>query len=174
MNRMNQSEFARHLGVERGYINQLKDAGRIVMTDGQVDVDASMQLINDTQDPGKMGVKERHEAERERKQSGDLDDLTGRSGSAYQQARAMKEKYNAMQAKLSYEKEVGILLVTADAKAAVADGDTIIRTRLESLPDMLAPQLAAETDEQKIRALLMDHVEHLLSELSRTFHGMTK
>jgi hypothetical protein len=57
---------------------------------------------------------------------------------------------------------------------AVADGDAIIRNRLESLPDMLAPQLAAESNEQKIRALLMDQIEYLLSELSQSFHKLTK
>ena len=57
---------------------------------------------------------------------------------------------------------------------AVADGDAIIRNRLESLPDILAPQLAAEKNEQKIRAILADQVEYLLDELSRTFNGMAK
>ena len=80
----------------------------------------------------------------------------------------------AMQAKIAYEKEVGILLVAHDVKMAVADGDAIIRNRLESLPDILAPQLAAEKDEQRIRALLAEHIEFLLDELSRTFHGMAK
>ena len=86
----------------------------------------------------------------------------------------MREKYAAMQAKIMYEKEVGVLLVAQDAKMAVADGDAIIRNRLESLPDILAPQLAAEKNEQKIRAILADQVEYLLDELSRTFNGMAK
>jgi hypothetical protein len=53
------------------------------------------------------------------------------------------------------------------------DGDTIIRNRLEAIPDILAPQLAAENDEQKIRIILIDQIEYLLGELSRAFKKMT-
>jgi len=77
-----------------------------------------------------------------------------------------------MQAKISYEKEIGLLLVAHDVKMAVADGDALIRNRLEALPDILAPQLAAEKDEQRIRALLTDQIEFLLDELSRSFKSM--
>lgn len=175
MRLMNQAEFAKQIGVTPSHVTQLKTAGRLVMQGAMVDVEASKALIADTQDPGKTGVSERHAQEREQKQSGqDLEALTGKAGSAYQQARAMKEKYNAMAAKLDYELAIGMVLIAADAKAAVADGDAIVRNRLEALPDMLAPQLAAENDEQKIRAMLMDQVEFLLSELSRTFYGIIK
>lgn len=172
---MSQTEFANHIGKTPGYITQLKDAGRLVMQGRMVDSEASKQRIDETQDPGKVGVAERHQTEREQKQAApQMDDMTGNAGSAYQQARAMKEKYAAMQAKIAYEKEVGLLLVASEVNMAVADGDAIIRNRLESLPDMLAPQLAAESDEQKIRALLMDQIEYLLGELSQSFHKLTK
>jgi hypothetical protein len=195
MNLLKKTEFAKQLGVQPGYVTQLKDAGRLVIVDGKVDVAASLQLIADTEDPGKVGVVERHAGERAQKalapgpvaatridqlidQSTNrpamLEDMAGKAGSAYQQARAMKEKYFAMQAKIAYEKEVGLLLVAGEVKFAIADGDAIIRNRLESLPDMLAPQLAAEHDEGRIRAMLADHIEDLLSELSRSFYGMVK
>lgn len=183
MSLMSQAEFARHIGKTPGYITQQKASGRIVMQGRMVNVEETIKLIAETSDPSKAGVADRHAQEREQKQTSQpisgpagqvLDDITGKAGSAYQQARAMKEKYAAMQAKIAYEKEVGILLVAHDVMLAVADGDAIIRNRLESLPDMLAPQLAAEMDEQKIRALLMDHIEHLLGELSQSFHKLTK
>lgn len=172
---MNQKEFSEHLGVTQNYVSELKRKGRLVLfDDGSVNVEASMQLIADTEDPGKAHVAERHQREREQKLSGQLDDMSGRAGSAYQQARAMREKYTAMQAKIAYEKEIGVLLVAQEVRMAVADGDAIIRNRLESLPDILAPQLAAEKDEQKIRLLLSSQIEYLLDELSRTFNGMVK
>ncbi len=174
MTTMSQTEFAAHIERVPGYITQLKDAGRLVMDGDKVDVEASIKRIEETANPSYTSHTDRHQQNRERKATGILDDLTGKAGSAYQQARAMREKYAAMQAKLSYEKEVGILLVAHDVKMAVADGDAIIRNRLESLPDILAPQLAAEKDEQRIRALLAEQIEFLLDELSRTFKGMVK
>ncbi|MGZ8915833.1 MAG: hypothetical protein ACXW1Z_22370, partial [Methylobacter sp.] len=94
------------------------------------------------------------------------------SGSAYQRAKAVKEKYNALMAKAAYEREIKQLLPIDDVRQAVMDGDVLIRSRLESLPDMLAPQLAAETDEQRIRALLIEQIEHLLADLSNSFHKL--
>ena len=174
MTTMTQADFADHIERVPGYITQLKDAGRLVMDGDKVNVEASIQLIQDTANPTYEGHADRHQQNRDRKAAGIMDDPTGKAGSAYQQARAMREKYMAMQAKIAYEKEVGILLVAHDVKMAVADGDAIIRNRLESLPDILAPQLAAEKDEQRIRALLAEQIEFLLDELSRTFHGMAK
>lgn len=177
MTLMSQTDFAKHIGKNRSYVTQLKNADRLVMEEGKVNVEASIQRISETKDPGKVGVAARHSQEREQKQTSiapAADEINGKSGSAYQNARAMKESYNAYQAKLAYEKEIGLLLVAEEAKACVADGDTIIRNRLESLPNILAPQLAAETDEQKIRSMLTDHIEFLLGDLSRSFYSLTK
>ncbi|MGZ4954129.1 MAG: hypothetical protein ACXV8Q_03365 [Methylobacter sp.] len=176
---MSQSEFATHTGNTRSYITQLKNAGRLVMEGKKVNVEASIKRIAETQDPGKVGVAARHEKDRQQKQASVIDpeeqeekeELEERNV-GYQQARAMRENYNALQAKIAYEKEIGLLLVASEAKMAVASGDAVIRNRLESLPDMLAPQLAAESDEQKIRAMLMDHIESMLSDLSRGFNSL--
>lgn len=164
--------------MTRSYVTQLKTAGRIVMLDdGSIDVEASMKLIADTENPSYNVIADRHQQEREAKQAGiapQLEDMSGRAGSAYQQARAMREKYLAMAAKMSYEQAVGTLLQASEVRFLIADGDAIIRNRLESLPDILAPQLAAEHDEQKIRIMMADQIETLLNELSRSFNNMAK
>lgn len=174
MSLMSPSEFANHINRQPGWITQLKDAGRLVMEGDKIDAEASIRRIEETANPSFHMHEDRHQDNRERKAAGIIDDMTGKAGSAYQQARAMREKYAAMQAKIAYEKEVGILVVAHDVKMAVADGDALIRNRLESLPDILAPQLASEKDEQRIRSILAEQIEFLLNELSHTFYGMTK
>ena len=154
-NLVTQTEFAKIIGNDKGYVTQLKQRGRLVMEDGKVNVEKSRERIQQTSDP----AKNRHSD----------DELNSKVGSAYQQARAMKEKYSAMQAKMSYEQKVGELVTVQEAKLAVMDGDTIIRNRLEAMPDILAPQLAAESDEHKIRSIIIDQVEYLLNDLSQTF-----
>lgn len=177
MEAMNQSQFAKHIGKKPGYVTLLKQMGRLVLDDnGRVLVEASLEKMAQTADPSKQGVVERHERERTEKQvepearqkSPGLETTEGKAGSAYQQARAMKEKYNAMQAKIAYEREIGELLPIDEVRAAVMNSDAIIRNRLESLPDILAPQIASETDEQKIRTLLIDQIEQMLNELSKS------
>ena len=172
MTLMTQAEFARHLGHDPSHITRLKQKGLLVMQGAKVDVEASEKRIEQLKDPSKQGVIDRHAEERAQKQSGDI--VAGVHHSNYQDARAKKEHFAALQAQIAYEREIGLLLKVDDAKSAVADGDAIIRNRLESLPDILAPQLAAETDEQKIRILLIDYIEHMLSDLSRSFYGLMK
>jgi len=190
MTLLNQAAFAAHIGVQKSYVTQLKKAGRLVMAGDKVDVEASIQLIDETKDPGHAVVAARHQQARELKNAAPVPpavevateppiigidlDMPGQSSSGYQKSKAMREHYNALAAKADYEERIKTLLNTEEARAAVADGDTVIRNRLESLPDILAPQLAAETDEQKIRSLLIDYIESLLGDLSRSFYQLAK
>jgi len=175
-----QADFARRIEASRQHVTNLKRRGLLVMAGEQVDVEASLARMADMADPSKQGVVDHHAAERAEKSEAPpfeppvRDEVAGRAGSAYQQARAMREKYAAMQAKTNYERETGTLLKADEVRSAVADGDAIVRNRLESLPDILAPQLAALNDEQKIRTLLLDYIEQTLAELSRSFYDLAK
>ncbi len=176
MTLMSQSEFADHIGVNRSHVTQLKNAGRLVMQDGKVDVEASIRRIDDTKDPAKEGVAKRHQQERSQKEQEKTEKapIASGSGSRFQLAKAWRAESDALKADIEVKTLCGQLLVADEVKMAVADGDTIIRNRLESLPDILAPQLSAETDEQKIRSMLMDHIESLLGDLSRSFYALAK
>jgi len=171
---MSQTAFADHIGVNRSHVTQLKNADRLVMEDGKVNVEASIQRIADTKDPSKDGVVKRHQQERSQKGGAEEARATTGTGSRFQSAKARREEANAELTEIELQTKRGLLLVADEAKLAVADGDTIIRNRLESLPDILAPQLAAETDEQKIRSMLTDHIESLLGDLSRSFYTLAK
>jgi hypothetical protein len=176
MTLMSQSDFAAHIGVNRSHITQLKNAGRLVMQDGKVDVEASIKRIDDTKDPAKEGVAKRHQQERSQKEQEKTEKapIASGSGSRFQSAKARREEANAELTEIDLQTKRGQLLIADEVKLAVADGDTVIRNRLESLPDILAPQLSAETDEQKIRSMLMDHIESLLGDLSRSFYTLAK
>lgn len=190
---MTKSEFASHINVKPGYVSQLRAAGRLVMDGDKVVVEDSIKLIAETRDPSKAAVAARHETARQEKRAsaplsasanaaGETqqapaqepanDDIGHAAGSAYQHAKAFREKYNALSAKMAYEREMKTLLPADDVRQAVMDGDTIIRSRLESLPDQLAPLLAAEMDEQRVRAILIEQIEHLLTDLSSSFYKL--
>lgn len=173
---LNQAQFAKQLGVARSYITQLKQDGRLVIVNGKVDSEASEQRINETKDMSKRGVEERHQQERNDKINTALGSIgpDGISGSLYQNARAQKEQFNALMAKLEYEKQIGELRPVAEIRNVVGRCHTIIRNRLELLPDTLTPQLAAMHDEHAVRAFLMNEIEALLAELSRGLQAMNK
>lgn len=178
MTTLTQAQFARHLDVDRAYITRLKQAGRLVLTSaGQVDVEASEARIAATADPAKAPVAERHAARRAG-QAAAVDGqkaaktevemspeaVAEKTAMTYQQARAVKERYNALQAKADYEKFTGKLVEYDLARSAGAELGILFRTALERWPDTVAPMLVNLND-REIRIILIDQVEHILVEI---------
>lgn len=196
MTTLTQAAFARHLGVVKSYITLLKQQGRLVMTDdGKVDVEASEAKIKATEDPGKTAVAERHSKNREAGQgtaatteatagprvdgqkaakTEDDEPPTEPGTPDYQKARARKETANADLAEMEARSRAGQLMETAAVVAAVADAGTTLRTALQTLPGIIAPQLATMADENQIRLLLEDHIEQALGELTSRLAGVAK
>jgi len=175
-----QAAFARHIGMSKSYVTALKQAGRLVMTeDGKrVRVAESLARIDATKDPNRDDVKARHAAAR----AGNSetvpvvpDDPAGeRIGKSFSAARAVKEKYNALRAKLDYEREFGTVVPTDDVHRTALDAGATLRATMENIPDQLAPQLTAISDREEIHGLLTEHIEHALRETSRKLASMGK
>lgn len=175
--------FARILGCRPSAVTALRHAGRLVLTETgkRVQVQASLERIRETTDPAKAPVAARHAETRGAPlataaapvvvtETPDDDDVE-MAGLTYdyQRARARREHYQAQEAQRAYEVAIGKLMVADDVASAVASATTTLRVRLESLPDVLAPQLAAISDENQVRAMLLDAVEHALTETARQF-----
>lgn len=184
--------FARMLGVKPQAVTALRHAGRLVLTnDGKrVLVLESQQRMRDTADPSKAGVVARHAANRSQvagegashpqerhtgaNTAAEAPAAQDRAGSTYQASRAVRERYLAMEAKRAYELAIGKLMDASEVAAAVGSATATLRTSLERLPDVLAPQLAAITDEAQARATLAEAIEHALDEVSRQFANLAK
>ncbi|MDN5937872.1 MAG: hypothetical protein L0H83_04355, partial [Salinisphaera sp.] len=181
-------EFAALLGFRRSYVTQLRKDGRLVLDGaGRILVAATRERIAATADPSKAAVAQRHAANRaapvtapaaagETPDDADairhrIEDATT-AGMTYQAARAIKERYAAMAAKRDYEFSMQQLLNAEDVRQTVLGAITTLRSRMESMPDMLAPQAAALTDDGAIRALLSGHIEHALEETARELRAM--
>lgn len=176
--------FAAILGCKPSYVTALKKAGRLVLTeDGkQVRVAESLARIEATRDPSMAGVAARHAQARgaelaapaggsvtpAAEQGGavappqDPDEPDADESPDYQRWRARKERAVALREEMKLAEEAGELVRREDAAAVVASAFTTLRTTLESLPDSIAPVLAGETDETRVRALLTDEIEHAL------------
>ena len=180
-------EFARILGgVKPGYVSQLKADGRLVMAeDGKrVRVAESLQMIADTRDPSKLGVIRRHAAARAAEADAapattpeaddPADDALDGLGRTFHEARARREHYQALEAKRAYEVAIGKVVDAREVASIVSAAVVTLRTRLESLPDLLSPQLVGLQDEARARALLAEAIEHALDEASRQFGALAK
>lgn len=176
---LQKSDYAALRNVSPGYVTRLAQKGMLVMQGKMVDVAKTEALIAELSDPSKQGVKDRHAAARataeptaaKTKSSvvADLGQMIDKTGLTYQKGRAVNEHYKALTAKMDYEKAIGKLLLTEDVLFTVSDAAMVLRTRLEAMPDTLAPQLEAERDPARRRVIFMDYVENLLTDISRQF-----
>jgi hypothetical protein len=163
---LNQAEFAKAISRTEPYVTELKKAGRLVYWDEEqtdIDPDASLKKIIATKDIARTSFND-----------GEATDKNMLASGAYAQARALKEKYNAMAAKRDYEISIGQLLHVDDVKMVIAQGDGIIRDRLESIPEVLAPQLALETDEVEIKYILQRAIDGVIASIGRTYKDLSK
>ena len=152
-NAVSQAEFARIINASRSYVTQLKKSGRLVLNSGGlVLVDESQAKIKDSADPSKDGTLK------------SIDQV----GHSYAAARAVKERYQAMLAKLEYERSTGILVLKADVESAVSDIVTRFRLAAENMPFRAAPELVGQ-DLDRIRAVLKQHVFEMLTDLATGF-----
>jgi transcriptional regulator with XRE-family HTH domain len=174
MLKLNQTEFAKHMGVTKGYVSQLKQAGRLVFAqDGKVDVEASKLRITETEDPNRDDVKERHAKERgadtkvdeigkAKKEKAPLDP----NKTTFSSARATEQKFKALGAELDYKERIGELVSKADMKAAVSDLVTTFRQNMENMPHRISAELVGK-DINEIRTTLKQAVNHELHQLER-------
>lgn len=184
---MKRSQYAAHIGRSPGYITQLAAQGRVVFTpDGRfVDVAKTNALIASTADPAKQPVAERHAAARAQampQPRGDDDegpaqapqrpDAAAVAGNSYQQARAVKERFLALEAKRAYEVAMGQLRDAREVEHAVATAFTATRQALQNLASTMAPVLAATTTEEAARTEMATAFEAILAELSTTLAAM--
>jgi hypothetical protein len=182
------ADFAKLAGFKRGYVTQLKSAGRLVLTDDarHVRVAESLALIESTRDPARAGVAARHAAARQAAVGeptespaggeGEGDSPPAPDGHASRRSRALADKEEALARKALRDEalELGQLMVGQEVIDTVATAITALRARLESLPYDLAPQLAALKDEERVRALLSGEIDSALSELSKQLGALAR
>jgi hypothetical protein len=150
--RVTPAELARHLGVSRAAVSKAIKTGRIrpsARMAASIPSKPSWQWLANTR-PKAQGVADKSQGAR-----------TG-----YAHARARKETALARMAELQVEQATGVLAPRDDFDFVLADLAETLRGLLETLPDRLAPSLAAESDPLKIHAALRDAADALLNEMA--------
>lgn len=175
----NQKEFAAFMGVFDSQVTKWKQAGSLVLVENSklVIFDQSKAKIAENEDLSKVGVKARHAKERaEKNKEKSVETQDEPIGSktkqkeetnAYWQRKINEEKFKAIERENQIAE--GKLLVADNVTSAVFNAITILRNRFESQPDRLSAQLAAESDPNKCRAMIIDDNEIFLTEISQCF-----
>jgi hypothetical protein len=183
---VSKSAFAKIYGCGLSYVTKLKDEGKLVLSeDGrQVNVEASLRLIESTRDISKLGVRERWAAYRNGQdlpappasvassQSASSVDPREDNSSAYHRARTEREQIDAQLKRLELRKLLGEVSEVAPMIKAVHDSHAAARAALLQLPDRLAGQVAPETDPAKVHDLLRAECERVCNTMVREVERM--
>lgn len=168
---MTQAEFARHIEKGRSWVAQLRKEDRLVMVGegrkARVNVAESIARIAATEDPNRDDVTKRHAKERGKEKSAKTKiPETDVEETSYQAARRRKETALARQAEIELAKMEGNLVDIERVKLGGMDIGAHVRQALENMADQMAPVLAPETDPEAIHAMLVDHVEQVLTDIA--------
>lgn len=79
--------------------------------------------------------------------------------------RGIREYYAARIAKLDYEQRASKLVPKDELRLKLAKLHLAVRDNLRTIPDRIAPMLAAETDQTKIHAMLLKEIGQALEGL---------
>jgi hypothetical protein len=85
---------------------------------------------------------------------------------SFAQSRAIREAYAARLTRLEFDQRSAKLIDKAELKMKLAKLHMAVRDSLRTIPDRVAPIVAAETDQAKIHAMLLKEIGQALEGLS--------
>ncbi len=154
-----QAEYARRRGVAASVVCKAVKAGRLELVDGKVDVRTADKQW-----------QERTDADQQARGNGNRKTR----GDGYYAAKTAREGYQAKQAQLDYEQRLGELVRRVDVEKAAFQKGRVLRDRFLSLPDRMAPIMAAESDANVCHAKMRAEILSILRELAAGDDGVTR
>lgn len=82
------------------------------------------------------------------------------------EARAYRERFEALQARIKYDKEIGKLVDTADVKKQAFKLARGVRDAMMNIPDRVSHELAAQTDPARVHQRLTEEIRQALADLA--------
>lgn len=179
MPNVTQAELAKLMGVSKPYINKLVSKGVLTLTpDGALDYDAAIAAIKTVANPGPqlrhasaadtpLMQEIRNSALNATPEPPDADvpqgdlDASGMP-SSYQQARALRERFAAMNERLKFEKDIGRLVDAEGIGRAIQDLLATLRANLDLIPDRCIADLPVETA-HPLRLKIGDEIDAALN-----------
>jgi hypothetical protein len=179
--RMSLAEYARARGYSGSYVSRLKRKHRLVVDErGLVVVDSSDRLIAATRDPSRGGDRTGKRAARlaaivaAPTQAGatPLGNASGSSAepaalSQFADSKLAESRERTALLRLDRMEREGSLVDRAEVDRAVRGLARAALEALLSISDRLSAQLAAESDPDKVRALIDAEARHIADALSR-------
>ena len=186
---MNLSQYAAYRGVSQPRISAMVRAGQLegayrVLANGryEIDVEKADQFVEQVRDPrhdvrlsqqknlftGRPMVKKR--PPNSTQSPGTLHGTARAPGMAanitYAEANATEKHYKAELARLEYEKRLGALVPKDEVDRQAQAVGALIRTRLQAIPNKLAPTVAGLSTPAEVAEQLKTEINQLLTDLA--------
>ena len=139
---LKQREFATHKGVSEAYVSAWVKRDQVPLVKGKLDLE----------------VADRYWNKRPRNQTKRID---------FNEARSQKMIHEARTAEMNADELASKLVRTDSVVQAWERSFSKIKTKLQSMPTRLGPQLAIQSDPKVVTAQLKTEIGKLLNELSR-------
>ena len=139
---MTQAQYARHRNKSPRYIGKLAKAGILVMRGRMVDAAASDAVLDDK--PSERTAPD------------------GQPPTSYAEAKLADMVFRAKLRRLEFDTRQGKLIEAALVKERWAAILVVLKERILAVPDKLAPELTALTDERQVRDALKREVHGIL------------
>lgn len=169
-----QAAFARRIGKDRSHVTRLKQAGRLVMRDGRIVVEDSLERLKATESPLPRDAANRERLAEAREQKPATDETLVAAAQRQKLAQADKMENEAAIAKLERQRIEGSLVALDDVAHGAASVSATVRTTLESIPDRYAPEWSAVSDSAQLRALIEEAVEIALGTMDQGIDAVIK
>ena len=143
---MTQAQYARHRNKSPQYVGKLAKAGILVMRGRMVDAAASDAVLDDK--PSERTAPD------------------GQPPTNYAQAKLADMVFRAKLRRLEFDTRQGKLVEAAVVKERWAAILVVIKERVLAVPDKLAPELTALTDERQVR----DHLKREMHAILKAIH----
>jgi hypothetical protein len=173
---VSQAEYARMRGVSEKTVSVWKKEGRLVLSDGGVDVDASNAFLAKyrTAGLGKAGKGKASGKGAPEVRAGETpaqaaDRILSETGAdmSIEEAKRVKENYLALLNQLEYDQKSGAVVAVADVAKAVGDEYARVRTRLLAIPAERAPDIHRMKTVTEVQDALQEMIVQALEELTR-------
>lgn len=182
MPKMTQVAYAKLIGVTPQYVNKLVSQGKIKRVGKLIDSAQANAAIKAFQRAGRLVQPRRAQAahsdagHRSAKRAAAAPKAEKQprysATRSITEARAEREHYQALAAKLDYETATGKLLPRDQVLAAERQKNENIRTMLRQMPRSLAPMLARLSGPAEVERALREEIDVLLARLADDPLGM--
>lgn len=180
---ISKTEFAARRGWAKSYVSKLANQNRLVLTkDGKIELEATEALLDQTADPSKAAVADRHHQDRlQRDVYSQLSSHVEPTSMAapppsitpavafpdFQKARALREHNLAQLAEIELHKAKGSLVSVIAVQTGAYNAGRMLRDQLLGMPPQLAPELASMTDPWEIEKHLTAAIRRSLEDAER-------